>query len=103
VFELRANGAPSRFAGHIENLLPKKRAGPKPRSKNCVDPVSPKISDLLLLDGVTLLVRAGLLPRLGPPDFNLSASLNPHWYPTLFGLSPFSATIVQNSSDLRNE
>jgi hypothetical protein len=25
---------------------------------------------------VTLLVRAGLLPRLGPPDFNLAAGLS---------------------------
>jgi hypothetical protein len=63
----------------IERWFSKKRAGPKPRSKNCVDPVSPKNLDLILIDGVTLLVRAGLLPRLGPPDFNLAAGLKLHW------------------------
>ena len=42
-------------------------------------PYFPENLDLILIDGATLLVRAGLLPRLGPPDFNLSASLRPHW------------------------
>jgi hypothetical protein len=32
-----------------------------------------------LIDGVTLLVRVGLLPRLGPPDFNLAVGLRQHW------------------------
>jgi hypothetical protein len=33
-----------------------------------VSTLFPQNSDLILIDGVTLLVRAGLLPRLGPPD-----------------------------------
>jgi hypothetical protein len=62
-----------------EAAFAKKRAGPKPRSKIVSTLFSPKNLDLILIDGVTLLVRAGLLPRLGPPDFNLAASLSPHW------------------------
>jgi len=30
---------------------------------------------LILIDGVTLLMRAGLLPRLGPPDVSPVAGL----------------------------
>jgi hypothetical protein len=43
--------------------VPKKRAGPKPRSKNCVDPISPKNLDLILIDGATLLVRVRAPPE----------------------------------------
>jgi hypothetical protein len=57
----------------------KKEQGGKPCSKNCVDPISPKNLDLILIDGVTLLVRVGLLPRLGPPDLNLAVGLRRHW------------------------
>ena len=56
----------------------KKEQGDEPRSKICVDPVFPKNSDLVLIVGVALLVRAGLLPRLGPPD-SLAAGLSPNW------------------------
>jgi hypothetical protein len=56
----------------------KKEQGNEPRSKTCVDPVFPKNSDLVLIVGVALLVRAGLLPRLGPTD-SLAASLSPNW------------------------
>jgi hypothetical protein len=42
----------------------KKEQGDEPRSKICVDPVFPKNSDLVLIVGVALLVRAGLLPNL---------------------------------------
>jgi hypothetical protein len=57
-------------------MISKKRAGRLALLKKCVDPVFPKSSDLVLIVGVTLLVRAGLLPRLGPPDFNLAAGLS---------------------------
>jgi len=57
----------------------KKEQGDEPRSKNCVDPVFPKNFDLILIVGVALLVRAGLLPRLGPPDDSLAAGLSPNW------------------------
>jgi len=33
----------------------KKEQGGKPCSKNCVDPISPKNLDLILIDGATLL------------------------------------------------
>jgi hypothetical protein len=46
-----------------ERFFKKKRAGPKPCSKNCVDPISPKDSDLFLLDGATLLVRVRAPPE----------------------------------------
>jgi hypothetical protein len=54
----------------------KKRAGPQPCSENRVDPISPNFWILSLIGGVTLLVRAGLLPRLGPPDFVLADRLS---------------------------
>jgi hypothetical protein len=57
----------------------KKRAGREALLKNCVDPVFPKNSNLILIVGVALLVRAGLLPRLGPPDLSLAAGLRLHW------------------------
>jgi hypothetical protein len=41
----------------------KKRAGREPCSKNCVDPISPKNLDLILVDGATLLVRARAPPE----------------------------------------
>jgi hypothetical protein len=41
----------------------KKEQGTKPCSKNCVDPISPKILDLILVDGATLLVRARAPPE----------------------------------------
>jgi hypothetical protein len=40
----------------------KKRAGRKPCSKNCVDPFARKL-DLILIDGLTLLVRARAPPE----------------------------------------
>src|ERR1700710_983734 len=49
--------------------LPKKQAaekkeqGVKPCSKNCVDPISPQILDLILIGGATLLVRARVPPE----------------------------------------
>jgi hypothetical protein len=47
-----------------ESLLQKKkRAGRKPCSKNCVDPISPQKLDLILIDGATLLVRARAPPE----------------------------------------
>jgi len=59
--------------------IPKKRAGREALLKKLCRPCFPEYLDLILMDGVTLLVRAGLLPRLGPPDFDLSASLSAHW------------------------
>jgi hypothetical protein len=41
----------------------KKEQGTKPCSKNCVDPISPKMLDLILVDGATLLVRARAPPE----------------------------------------
>jgi hypothetical protein len=41
----------------------KKEQGEKPCSKNCVDPISPKNLDLILIDGATLLVRARAPPE----------------------------------------
>src|SRR5258706_16162483 len=48
-----------------ETSLPrkKKEQGGKPCSKNCVDPISPKNLDLILMDGATLLVRARAPPE----------------------------------------
>jgi hypothetical protein len=43
--------------------LEKKRAGRKPCSKNCVDPISPEKLDLLLFDGATLLGRVRVPPE----------------------------------------
>ena len=67
-------------------MISKKRAGRLALLKKCVDPVFPKSSDLVLIVGVTLLVRAGLLPRLGPPDFNLPAQPEPEVVDHLFRL-----------------
>src|SRR5919204_1978133 len=51
----------------------KKRAGRKPCSKNCVDPVYPANLDLILVArGDAACARQGLLPRLGPPDIGLA-------------------------------
>jgi hypothetical protein len=44
-------------------LQKKKEQGGKPCSKNCVDPISPKNLDLILIDGLTLLVRARAPPE----------------------------------------
>jgi hypothetical protein len=41
----------------------KKEQGTKPCSQNCVDPISPKNLDLILIDGATLLVRARAPPE----------------------------------------
>jgi hypothetical protein len=41
----------------------KKEQGAKPCSENCVDPISPKDFDLILIDGATLLVRARAPPE----------------------------------------
>jgi hypothetical protein len=46
----------------VEVKYRKKRAGRKPCSKNCVDPFSRKL-DLILIDGLTLLVRARAPPE----------------------------------------
>jgi hypothetical protein len=51
-----------------------------------VSTLFPQNSDLILIDGVTLLVRAGLLPRLGPPDLNLPAQPEPEVVDHLFHL-----------------
>src|SRR3978361_2578408 len=64
----------SRFRRHLErrvsrkqssapNAAQKKEQGTKPCSKNCVDPISPKNLDLILIDGATLLVRARAPPE----------------------------------------
>jgi hypothetical protein len=41
----------------------KKEQGAKPCSKNCVDPVYPANSDLLLIGGATLLLRVRVPPE----------------------------------------
>jgi hypothetical protein len=41
----------------------KKEQGAKPCSENCVDPISPKRLDLILIDGATPLVRARAPPE----------------------------------------
>src|SRR6202011_570862 len=64
------------IAAWSSGTISKKRARRLALLKNCVDPVSPKNSDLVLMYGVTLLLRVGLLPRLGPPDC-LAAGLSP--------------------------
>jgi hypothetical protein len=46
-----------------KQIARKKEQGTKPCSKNCVDPISPKILDLILVDGATLLVRARAPPE----------------------------------------
>src|SRR6266550_760531 len=48
---------------HFEKKSRKKRAGRKPCSKNCVDPIFPENLDLILIDGATLLVRARAPPE----------------------------------------
>jgi hypothetical protein len=45
----------------------KKSRAPSP-ARGIVSTLFPQKFDLILIDGVTLLLRAGLLPRLGPPD-----------------------------------
>jgi hypothetical protein len=57
----------------------KKRAGRLALLQKLCRPYFPENLDLILIDGVTLLVRVGLLPRLGPPDFNLAVGLRQHW------------------------
>jgi hypothetical protein len=46
----------------------KKEQGTSPARKIVSTLYPPKIG-LIFIDGVTLLVRVGLLPRLGPPGF----------------------------------
>src|SRR5262249_14178614 len=41
----------------------RKKSRAMPCSKNCVDPISPEKLDLLLFDGVTLLVRVRVPPE----------------------------------------
>ncbi|MCP3470273.1 hypothetical protein NLM33_08045 [Bradyrhizobium sp. CCGUVB1N3] len=42
---------------------------------------------MILIDGATLrFARQGLLPRLGPPDFDLAASLSKEMLDQLFSL-----------------
>jgi hypothetical protein len=53
--------------------LHKKEQGTKPCSRNCVDPVSPKNSDLMLIDGATLLMRVR-----APPE-TWTNRLRPYW------------------------
>jgi hypothetical protein len=69
----------------VRDDLEKKEQGAKPCSK-IVSTLFPQNSDLILIDGVTLLVRAGLLPRLGPPDLNLPAQPEPEVVDHLFRL-----------------
>jgi hypothetical protein len=57
----------------------KKRAGLKPCSKNCVDPVFPEKLDLILIDGATLLVRAWAPPETWTTRLDLAVSLSPYW------------------------
>jgi hypothetical protein len=49
----------------LEKMLPqkKKEQGAEPCSKNCVDPISPKNLDLILIAGLTLLVRVRAPPE----------------------------------------
>jgi len=47
----------------IIQSISKKKSRAKPCSKNCVDPISPKNLDLILIDGATLLVRARAPPE----------------------------------------
>ena len=53
----------------------KKRAGRQALLEKLCRPCFPQKFDLILIDGVTLLMRAGLLPRLGPPDVSPVAGL----------------------------
>jgi hypothetical protein len=80
-----------------------KRAGREALLKIVSTLFSPKVGFALDLGGDAAWCASGLLPRLGPPDFNLSASLSWHCYLIFFALSSFSARIVQNSSSLRND
>jgi hypothetical protein len=49
--------------GDFQNHPEKKEQGGKPCSKNCVDPISPQVLDLILIGGATLLVRARAPPE----------------------------------------
>jgi hypothetical protein len=58
---------------------PKKKEQGQALLEKLCRPYFPQKFDLILIDGVTLLVRAGLLPRLGPPDVSPVAGLSPNW------------------------
>jgi hypothetical protein len=59
--------------------LEKKEQGGKPCSKNCVDPISPKNLDLILIDGATLLVRVRAPPETWTTRLQPPASLSLKW------------------------
>ena len=48
-------------------------------ARKIVSTLFPQKFDLILIDGVALLMRAGLLPRLGPPDLSHVAGLRLDW------------------------
>jgi hypothetical protein len=64
----------------------KKEQGGKPCSKNCVDPISPKNLDLILIAGLTLLVRARAPPETWTTRLQPSGQPEPALLDHLFRL-----------------
>ena len=60
------------------SISKEKEQGAVPCSKIVSTLFSRKVGFDLDLTGRRCLCAPGLLPRLGPPDFNLSASLSPY-------------------------
>jgi hypothetical protein len=57
----------------------KKEQGASPALEIVSTQFFPENLDLILIAGRRCLCAPGLLPRLGPPDFNLTVGLNPQW------------------------
>jgi hypothetical protein len=64
----------------------KKEQGAKPCSKNCVDPISPKRLDLILIDGATPLVRVRAPPETWTTRLQPSGQPEPALVDHLFRL-----------------
>src|SRR5947209_19781374 len=62
--------------GGARRASQKKERGQSPARKIVSTLFTPNVEICSCFDGVTLLVRAGLLPRLGPPNVNLAAGLS---------------------------
>jgi hypothetical protein len=67
-------------------LMRKKKSRVKPRSENCVDPISPKNLDLILIDGATLLVRVRAPPETWTTRLQPCGWPEPALVADLFGL-----------------
>jgi hypothetical protein len=73
-------------SNNVESRFSKKKSGAKAPLKNCVDPISPKNLDLILIDGATLLVRVRAPPETWTTRLQPCGQPEPALVPDLFRL-----------------